>query len=492
MAPRADDAGKVASSSAWSWVPEYGLYYSAARKQYAKPLPSGEWDYADAQATSDGRKQVSYEDVDEGDGGVEFDERGKGKQAARAVPEEQLWPDDEVEDLPPLDPYAKAPILRLVVLKRPEPSVLPTAQTVASLDPSEPVTVGRDKSFERRIRLKELAVSKTHCTLYWDIDPLLEDGGFWAVADNGSMHGTFVSSEGVGKMRLSEPKVASAPSRLRHLDSLHVGSTTFSVHIHASFACSACSVTSDSSNVIPLVPPAEERSTAPSKYATKTKEEKEQDRRDQLRGLRAKLLQPETTKNPKPSTSSSAAKTTSPSSPSAATPKSVFVDRAAARRHRDGAPSRAPAPAKPAPMNPFFAIPGPAASFSAPPSQTPASSLDSFSSESKGAQLLSKLTRPSPASSATSPTAATSVTGAASRPSGTGLGTLIQPRTFDPTAPGARDARPGLGSGRLVEIEKVSQKPNGKGGVGGGAAGEKRNWREDVREASRKRYREMG
>ncbi|KWU42985.1 hypothetical protein RHOSPDRAFT_10769, partial [Rhodotorula sp. JG-1b] len=128
--------------------------------------------------------------------------------------------------------------------------VLPPAHKVASLDPGEPVSIGRDKSYERRIRLRELAVSKSHATLFWTVVV----GGYWAIVDNASTHGTFVRAEGEKRfVRLSEAKVASVPHRLYHLDSIRIGSTTFSVHIHPSFACSVCSVASDSSNLIPLV-----------------------------------------------------------------------------------------------------------------------------------------------------------------------------------------------------------------------------------------------
>ncbi|GAA5823780.1 hypothetical protein JCM11251_003291 [Rhodosporidiobolus azoricus] len=477
----AEDASKShASTSAWSWIGEYGLYFNAETKQYAKPQEDGSWEYADAQAAPKQRERVSYEDVDEGGGGEK-----EGREDA--LPQEQVWPGDEDEqDNPPPDPYARAPLLRLVVVKRPDASVLPKAQTIASIDPGEPVTIGRDKSFERRIRLKELAVSKVHCTLFWSVEPELEDGGYWALVDNGSTHGTFLSSEGVGKHRLSEPKIASVPHRLRHLDTLHVGSTTFSLHIHPSFACSACSVASDSSNLVPLVLTDQPKAGGPGYQGTKTKEEKEQDRREQMKGLKDKFLQVGA-KEKKPNSAGSS---------ETAAPKPTYINRAAARRQRDVSAVTTSAKAAKhsssssksvsGPFNPFFAIPGPAASFSAAPSRaTPnLTSADPFSAESKGAQLLSKLSTASPASSfASSP--------AHRQP---GLGNLIQPRTFDASAPGGggREARPGLGSRQLVEIEKVSQ--NRGGGAGGelGRGGEKRDWREDVREASRKRFREMG
>lgn len=209
-----EQAVAAPSTSDWSWDPRFGLYFNFKTKQWAKPLPNGEWEYAGG---------VEHDQADQAENGDSRDEDGlNGDADPFAVPEEQVWPgngtDDEDEASKP-DPFARAPLLRLVVSKRPDPSVLPPAQTVASLDPSEPVSIGRDKSFERRIRLRELAVSKVQATLFWALDPETEDGGYWAIVDNGSTHGTFISSDRSGReIRLSEPKVASVPHRLHHLE----------------------------------------------------------------------------------------------------------------------------------------------------------------------------------------------------------------------------------------------------------------------------------
>ena len=62
------------------------------------------------------------------------------------------------------------------------------------------------------------------------------------------------------------------------------------------------------------------------------------------------------------------------------------------------------------------------------------------------------------------------------------MGKLIEARTVDKVGNGGgRDTRPGLGSRELVGIDKVGE-----------SVGDKRDWREDVREKSRKRFREMG
>lgn len=248
MLPYDGEPVQAPSTSAWAWDDRYSLYFNSGTKQWARPRPDGGWDYAGGDDTaaatapeqpnqprdahshpaaanqdddddqpraddrSSHRAQVSYDDVDQAP-------------PAAAVPEEQLWPASDDDEPDPADRLASAPLLRLVVHRRPDPAVLPLAHTVASLDPAEPVSIGRDKSFERRIRLRELAVSKTHCTLFWaphaDPDAAHDDadGSYWAVVDNASTHGTFVADErGENEVRLSDPKVASTPRRLHHLE----------------------------------------------------------------------------------------------------------------------------------------------------------------------------------------------------------------------------------------------------------------------------------
>lgn len=221
------------STSAWQWNAQYGLYFNADTKQWAKPLPDGSWEYADAvtsttesalsskaqsatKATTARRKWIDRDDPELED----------EKYDPMAVPEEQIWPgaddgDQEAGGADAQDPYANAPLLRLVVSDpRPDPSVLPRTHQVASIDPGEPVSIGRDKSYERRIRLKELAVSKSHATIFWTADPEIEEtGGYWAIVDNASTHGTFIKGDGEKNYtRLSEAKVASTPTRLHHLE----------------------------------------------------------------------------------------------------------------------------------------------------------------------------------------------------------------------------------------------------------------------------------
>ncbi|OAX41157.1 hypothetical protein K503DRAFT_736123 [Rhizopogon vinicolor AM-OR11-026] len=151
------------------------------------------------------------------------------------------------------------PLLRLLVQTS---SVLPRAQRLAVLDEYEEVQFGRDiapaGSRTPRVRLKEMAVSKVHATMFWDAGRRE-----WAVVDMGSKHGSFlrpggyigptvITGEDLG-VRLSPPRVASFPRALKHGDALTMGNTTFVVHIHIDrMSCEGCASSESGEDVIPL------------------------------------------------------------------------------------------------------------------------------------------------------------------------------------------------------------------------------------------------
>ncbi|KAI5480044.1 Forkhead-associated (FHA) domain containing protein [Pseudohyphozyma bogoriensis] len=471
----------AASTSSWVWVPEHSLYYNNSTRVWAKVRPDGTWDYSDAAGQQTTRQPHSEQLTEEQDGAtLEDGEDVDGTPLDIPIPEDQLWPDErEVEDGD--DDPAGAPLLRLVVLE----SAVVKKGSVAILHPSDTVTIGRDRSYDKRVRLKELPVSKTHSTVFYlqrgiDGDDTTRDG-CWAISDCGSTHGTYVKRGDDKKpVRLSQPKVASSPAELRHLDSITVGTTIFLVHIHLSLACDECASAADSSNLISLDNSSETPSTSASKssntphvpsptYTTRTKADKERERKEKMRGLREQFLQPGARPERKVDTLPSTVKETSSSSP-------AFVDRAALRRQRTGAPANPATSMTLSAPSPFFTVPGrpsttttngpsPVAAFSAP---TPP--VNPFESTSRGAVLLSKLTKP----------------GTTDDTATTGLGTLIQPKTVG----AGREERPGLGSRPLVDIVREDRAGNGNTSSTHGAS-EKRGWREDVREASRKRYKEM-
>lgn len=93
------------------------------------------------------------------------------------------------------------------------------------------LTIGRDRSWDSRLRLPEMIVSKYHAMIYLDKKEKL----FYMI-DNGSQHGTFVNEK-----RLSESKQASLPYELRHLDIVRIGSTSLQVHLHdMGWPCQDC------------------------------------------------------------------------------------------------------------------------------------------------------------------------------------------------------------------------------------------------------------
>lgn len=98
------------------------------------------------------------------------------------------------------------------------------------------LTVGRDKSWDRRLRLPEMAVSKYHCQIYYHKkDDTEQKEGFYIV-DVGSRNGTFVNNE-----RLSDAKSSSIPKMLKHLDRVQIGSTVLEVHYHEEqWPCGKC------------------------------------------------------------------------------------------------------------------------------------------------------------------------------------------------------------------------------------------------------------
>lgn len=152
-------------------------------------------------------------------------------------------------------------LLRLLVQTS---SVLPRVQRLAVVDEHKEVQFGRDVapagSGTPRVRLKEMAVSKLHATVFWDAGRRE-----WAVVDMGSKHGSFLRPGGysgptvnVGEdlgVRLSPPRVASFPRALKHKDALTIGSTTFVVHIHSDrMSCEGCASSGNGDNTIPLFP----------------------------------------------------------------------------------------------------------------------------------------------------------------------------------------------------------------------------------------------
>ncbi|KAK9899932.1 hypothetical protein P389DRAFT_207527 [Cystobasidium minutum MCA 4210] len=194
--------------------------------------------------------------------------------------------------LPP--PPPPPPLLRLVVhhsSQNPSANLLPPHQTLALIQ--ETTTIGRDKSYEPRIRLKTLEVSRTHATIFQQEEQAhsnqysdgseadsSDDTGNWFIVDNASTHGTTIK----------------------------VANQRFIVHLHGpgDITCESCSVNEDRSNLIPLLE--SEGGTSRSQgildstistghtpmneheAKTFTKEEKRQNFRSNMQSLRKNLL----------------------------------------------------------------------------------------------------------------------------------------------------------------------------------------------------------
>ncbi|KAK2460885.1 hypothetical protein APHAL10511_007355 [Amanita phalloides] len=154
-------------------------------------------------------------------------------------------------DSPPTKPQPTTPYLRLVVSRT---SILSSKHKFAIIDGYSELQLGRDAPLAGvdvpKVRLKEMEVSKLHATVYWDAQRLE-----WSVVDMGSKHGTYLkpatstpsSLDGIGS-RLSPPRMASVPKRLRHLDRLTIGSTTFVIHIHSK-PCEECSLAGEDQQI---------------------------------------------------------------------------------------------------------------------------------------------------------------------------------------------------------------------------------------------------
>jgi hypothetical protein len=168
------------------------------------------------------------------------------------------YPGDDAEPLDLTNVAPQRKTLRLLVIG----GVQSPKRRIAVIDGHGEVSIGRDKSPTARLRLKEMAVSKFHATIFWD-----SSSEQWSIVDVGSVHGTFISSSGsASNTRLSKARTASAPRPLKHLDEIIIGSTTLRCHIHdgsPALPCDECSPTN--ANEIPLlnVPPVAPTSQAP-------------------------------------------------------------------------------------------------------------------------------------------------------------------------------------------------------------------------------------
>mgnify|MGYP002385126902 CR=1 FL=1 len=93
-------------------------------------------------------------------------------------------------------------------------------------------TIGRDRSDEPRIRLRDLSVSKFHSQIFYE--PQSQE---FQIVDHGSQNGTFINDN-----RLSYSKCNSPPFTLSDGDSLKIGFVSLIVHYHTTwpYYCTTC------------------------------------------------------------------------------------------------------------------------------------------------------------------------------------------------------------------------------------------------------------
>ncbi|ORX68766.1 hypothetical protein DL89DRAFT_268547 [Linderina pennispora] len=214
-------------------------------------------------------------------------------------------------------------VVRLVVVD----SACFSPGQVADVDIVEGLSIGRDEheaSITPHLRVPEISVSRFHARIYAEditesetVDNCVEVGSedgeieeqedddakysedgecsdheveaktdphrllTLYVVDQGSTHGTFINEE-----RLSEPKCASKPHVIAHMDRVSFGQCVFELHVHEQWACARCSASEHSE--IPT------RSFAsamqPEAKSTKLVPDIQQERIENLRALKRKYM----------------------------------------------------------------------------------------------------------------------------------------------------------------------------------------------------------
>lgn len=281
-------------------------------------------------------EEGEYGPFDEYDPSLEF----PGEDSQPQVSEHASYP--RFSSPPPTAPSSlnRTTTLRLIAIKS---TVLSSSKRVAVLDGHAEVSIGRDVALTARIRLKEMAVSKFHVSIYWD-----GAKREWGIVDRGSMHGTYVwstrnastsiagSAEQPQGTRLSPPRMASLPKVLRHLDEITIGGTTFRVHEHSNGRpCPECTI--DDKGEIPLFASSSSSSKPSTQEPKKRKLDVEENARDPRKAM-AKLKSSLMSRHQVPDTK---------------VPTSLYKDRSALRRELH------PDPKLPVPPIPPSLVPPP-------------------------------------------------------------------------------------------------------------------------------------
>ncbi|XP_004466610.1 angiogenic factor with G patch and FHA domains 1 [Dasypus novemcinctus] len=167
--------------------------------------------------------------------------------------EEKIWP----------------PCIRVIVIRSP---VLQTG-SLFIITAVNPATIGREKDMEHTLRIPEVGVSKFHAEIYFDHD--LQS---YVLVDQGSQNGTVVNGK-----QILQPKTKCDPYVLEHGDEVKIGETVLSFHIHpGSDTCDGCEPGQVRAHL--RLDKKDESIVGP----TLSKEEKELERRKELKKIRVK------------------------------------------------------------------------------------------------------------------------------------------------------------------------------------------------------------
>ncbi|XP_053444188.1 angiogenic factor with G patch and FHA domains 1 [Nycticebus coucang] len=167
--------------------------------------------------------------------------------------EEKIWP----------------PCIRVIVIRSP---VLQTG-SLFIITAVNPATIGREKDMEHTLRIPEVGVSKFHAEIYFDHD--LQS---YVLVDQGSQNGTIVNGK-----QILQPKTKCDPYVLEHGDEVKIGETVLSFHIHpGSDTCDGCEPGQVRAHL--RLDKKDESFVGPAL----TKEEKDLERRKELKKIRVK------------------------------------------------------------------------------------------------------------------------------------------------------------------------------------------------------------
>ncbi|XP_076995490.1 angiogenic factor with G patch and FHA domains 1 [Tamandua tetradactyla] len=167
--------------------------------------------------------------------------------------EEKIWP----------------PCIRVIVIRSP---VLQTG-SLFIITAVSPATIGREKDMEHTLRIPEVGVSKFHAEIFFDHD--LQS---YVLVDQGSQNGTIVNGK-----QILQPKTKCDPYVLEHGDEVKIGETVLSFHIHpGSETCDGCEPGQVRAHL--RLDKKDESFVGPAL----SKEEKELERRKELKKIRVK------------------------------------------------------------------------------------------------------------------------------------------------------------------------------------------------------------